>query len=191
MNNDFNTDPFHAQRPTIKDRLPRPHRYRPWHSYILPLLAVALILGMTSVTILLHQGSIRAQSDPKTHLATMHPPTTHAPTPNVSIPDPTPLVTQAPSRKAQVPRATPTSPTPPTPKTCPPTLEYGSQGSWVKTLQQRLNTLGWRDQGGNVLSVDGIFGSNTEYAVKRFQTKHALSVDGIVGPKTWSALGYC
>jgi len=210
MDNDFNADPLHTQRPTIKERLPRPYRYRRWRSYILPLLAVVLILGTASVTILLHQSSIRAQSDPKTHPATMPTPTTHATThhttthhatthtttSHVSISHSTPLVTQAPSGKLQVSSATPTptrqvTPPTPTPKPCPPMLAYGSQGSWVKTLQQRLNTLGFRDSRGNVLPVDGIFGPNTEYAVKQFQAKHALTADGIVGPKTWSALGYC
>src|SRR5436305_12819905 len=74
---------------------------------------------------------------------------------------------------------------------CPPTIQYGSHGSWVKTLQLRLNTLGWKDQEEKALVVDSIFGSRTEGAVKNFQAKHNLQIDGIVGPKTWAALGYC
>jgi peptidoglycan hydrolase-like protein with peptidoglycan-binding domain len=74
---------------------------------------------------------------------------------------------------------------------CPPTIQQGSQGSWVKALQQQLNTLGWRDQEGKVLGVDGTFGPRTDYAVESFQTKNDLSADGIVGPLTWAALGYC
>lgn len=36
--------------------------------------------------------------------------------------------------------------------------------------------------------MDGIFGSATDSAVKRFQKDQGLTVDGIVGPKTWAKL---
>ncbi len=36
--------------------------------------------------------------------------------------------------------------------------------------------------------VDGVFGPQTTYAVKQFQTYHHLTVDGVVGPQTISAL---
>lgn len=36
--------------------------------------------------------------------------------------------------------------------------------------------------------VDGIFGTNTETDVKRFQASRGLSADGIVGPKTWEKI---
>lgn len=35
---------------------------------------------------------------------------------------------------------------------------------------------------------DGIFGHNTEVAVKSYQSKHGLTADGIVGPNTWNKL---
>lgn len=38
------------------------------------------------------------------------------------------------------------------------------------------------------LPVDGIFGANTEAAVRAAQKAHGLTVDGVVGPKTWKAL---
>lgn len=38
------------------------------------------------------------------------------------------------------------------------------------------------------LPVDGIFGANTEAAVRAAQKTHSLTVDGVVGPKTWKAL---
>ena len=52
----------------------------------------------------------------------------------------------------------------------------------VKTLQTELN------QEGFALEVDGLFGRDTESAVKRFQREHGLDDDGIVGPLTWAAL---
>ena len=63
------------------------------------------------------------------------------------------------------------------------TLRRGSKGSQVKALQQLLNSLGY-----NCGKVDGIFGANTEKAVRAFQKAKGLAVDGIVGPKTRAAL---
>ncbi len=63
-------------------------------------------------------------------------------------------------------------------------LKVGSSGSQVRTLQTKLNNWGY-----NAGTVDGIFGSNTLAAVKRFQAKNGLTVDGIVGAKTAAALG--
>lgn len=38
------------------------------------------------------------------------------------------------------------------------------------------------------LPVDGIFGKNTENAVRAAQKAHNLAVDGIVGKNTWCAI---
>ncbi len=64
----------------------------------------------------------------------------------------------------------------------PPTIGQGSSGDDVERLQMTLNEMGY------FLVVDGIFGSNTEAAVKGFQNNSRLEVDGIVGPLTWYAL---
>jgi peptidoglycan hydrolase-like protein with peptidoglycan-binding domain len=40
----------------------------------------------------------------------------------------------------------------------------------------------------NGLILDGIFGAQTDAAVKSFQNTAHIGVDGIVGPHTWSAL---
>lgn len=57
-------------------------------------------------------------------------------------------------------------------------LKYGSQGDEVKKLQQQLNKNGYS------LSEDGIFGANTDAAVRDYQTKNGLASDGIVGVQT-------
>jgi peptidoglycan hydrolase-like protein with peptidoglycan-binding domain len=57
-------------------------------------------------------------------------------------------------------------------------LSSGDEGRQVQLLQQAL--------GG--VSVDGVFGPETEEAVRKFQASKGLSVDGIVGPATSAAL---
>lgn len=63
-------------------------------------------------------------------------------------------------------------------------MKIGNRGSNVKALQQKLISLGYNTKG-----TDGIFGYNTEQAVRKFQKDHHLVVDGIVGPSTIKALG--
>ena len=62
--------------------------------------------------------------------------------------------------------------------------KYGSRGSEVTQIQQRLSQLGYAPG-----AADGIFGQKTLAAVKAFQRDRGLAVDGIVGPKTLAALG--
>jgi N-acetylmuramoyl-L-alanine amidase len=56
------------------------------------------------------------------------------------------------------------------------------QGDDVAELQERLMSLGFTPD-----RVDGIFGTNTEHAVRRFQSGVGLAVDGSVGPQTLRA----
>lgn len=62
--------------------------------------------------------------------------------------------------------------------------KYGSRGEEVRTIQTKLKRWGYYN--GN---VDGIYGSQTLEAVKRFQKKNGLVVDGIAGTKTLQAMG--
>jgi peptidoglycan hydrolase-like protein with peptidoglycan-binding domain/DNA invertase Pin-like site-specific DNA recombinase len=58
---------------------------------------------------------------------------------------------------------------------------HGSQR--VRTLQRRL-----RRAGASPGPVDGLFGPQTEAAVRRFQGREELAVDGLVGPLTTAVL---
>ena len=60
----------------------------------------------------------------------------------------------------------------------------GSTGSAVSSLQQALQDSGYYSG-----KVDGIFGSQTERAVRSFQSDYGLTVDGIAGKDTLGALG--
>ena len=64
-----------------------------------------------------------------------------------------------------------------------PMLYRGCTGDAVRTLQDKLNALGY-----NSGSVDGIFGAKTYAAVTAFQKANSLGVDGIVGKLTWGKL---
>lgn len=64
-----------------------------------------------------------------------------------------------------------------------PMVKKGLRGVPVRTLQRRLDSMGF-DPGG----TDGVFGPKTKSAVRRFQRAFGLEVDGVVGPKTWRML---
>lgn len=62
--------------------------------------------------------------------------------------------------------------------------KYGSRGEEVKKIQTKLKNWGYYNGG-----IDGIYGSKTFEAVKKFQRKNGLTVDGIAGKNTLNALG--
>ena len=62
--------------------------------------------------------------------------------------------------------------------------KYGSRGEEVRQIQTKLKR--WGYYSGN---VDGIYGSGTLAAVKKFQQKNNLKVDGIAGKQTLEAMG--
>ena len=72
-------------------------------------------------------------------------------------------------------------------------VKKGSQGDAVKGVQEEFQFRNLSGDPANGVQVDGIFGAETDAAVRGFQ--HALSldipsvaVDEIVGPVTWQAL---
>jgi murein DD-endopeptidase MepM/ murein hydrolase activator NlpD len=56
-------------------------------------------------------------------------------------------------------------------------LQLGSSGALVAQVQKALG-----------IPADGIFGLQTDGAVRRYQARAGIQVDGIVGPATWGAL---
>lgn len=64
-------------------------------------------------------------------------------------------------------------------------VSKGSKGAAVKAMQLLVigygYSCGWD-------GADGVFGTNTLAAVKRYQKDKGLTVDGIVGPQTWTSL---
>lgn len=75
-----------------------------------------------------------------------------------------------------IPNPTPT----PVPTVKHPVLKIGSTGEEVKKLQEALNNLTPKQ-----VIVDGIFGKETDIAVRTLQLSKGLEIDGIVGAKTW------
>ena len=61
---------------------------------------------------------------------------------------------------------------------------YGSRGSEVSKIQTKLKNWGYYTG-----SVDGIYGSSTLSAVKKFQRKNGLTADGIAGKATLEKMG--
>lgn len=64
-----------------------------------------------------------------------------------------------------------------------PVLRLAMRGAAVKKLQQRLQVFGLFKG-----SVDGVFGPQTEIAVKALQSRYRLNADGVVGSATWKVL---
>ncbi len=72
-------------------------------------------------------------------------------------------------------------------------VQKGSSGDAVRAVQEEFQFRNESGDPGKGVQVDGIFGPQTDSAVRGFQ--HAVSldvpsvvVDGIVGPITWQAL---
>jgi hypothetical protein len=64
-----------------------------------------------------------------------------------------------------------------------PVLRKGARGEYVELLQRELAKRSFTST-----PADGVFGSNTDTAVRALQSSRRLTADGIVGEKTWTAL---
>ncbi|MFE1189180.1 peptidoglycan-binding protein [[Kitasatospora] papulosa] len=64
-----------------------------------------------------------------------------------------------------------------------PALDTGASGDAVKRLQRALTAAL-----GRTVAADGAFGTNTDKAVRDYQSSRNLAVDGSVGAGTWAAL---
>ena len=62
--------------------------------------------------------------------------------------------------------------------------KMGSRGEEVRRIQQKLTNLGYFTS-----AIDGIYGTRTQSAVRKFQKDRGFDADGIAGPKTLAALG--
>ncbi len=62
--------------------------------------------------------------------------------------------------------------------------KVGSRGDEVRRIQNKLKSLGFFNG-----TVDGIYGTKTQSAVKRYQQSVGIRADGIAGPKTLLYLG--
>ncbi len=64
----------------------------------------------------------------------------------------------------------------------PASVYRGNKGDLVIWAQEHLYSAGYR------LVIDGVFGANTQKAVKAFQTKHRIAATGLINGATWDAL---
>ena len=63
-------------------------------------------------------------------------------------------------------------------------VQQGSNGDAVRAVQSQIHSRG----DGAQIPIDGVFGPDTNDAVRAFQMLLGLSVDGIVGLQTWNHL---
>lgn len=77
----------------------------------------------------------------------------------------------------------------PTPTTVDMTLQVlipnKSTGGNVKAFQRIMRELGYKDQNGKLLEVDGDYGDKSVYVCKNFQKGTGIPVTGIVDCETW------
>lgn len=64
-------------------------------------------------------------------------------------------------------------------------LDIGSSGSKIRQIQEQLNAIANAYPALSKISVDGVFGENTQNAVKKFQQIFGLPATGIIDYSTW------
>ena len=68
------------------------------------------------------------------------------------------------------------------------TVQLGSRGQAVRAVQDQFQFRNGSGDPSVGVQVDGIFGRQTDGAVRAFQQAVGLTPDGIVGPMTWNQL---
>ena len=66
----------------------------------------------------------------------------------------------------------------------------GAEHPQIRSIQALLNARGYKGKNGKALTIDGVYGTNTVYAMTQFQKAAKLDIKspGTVGGKTWTAL---
>lgn len=108
--------------------------------------------------------------------------TTSATTPT-STANPTPAATDNPEEAASAQSANSSTQATAQPTIDFPILRVGMRGPAVTRLQERLRATGFFNG-----AADGVFGTETQNAVRAAQRSFNLEPDGVVGPATWGAL---
>jgi peptidoglycan hydrolase-like protein with peptidoglycan-binding domain len=67
-------------------------------------------------------------------------------------------------------------------------VRRGSRGEAVRGVQEEFQFRNLSGDPSKGLQIDGIFGPQTDAAVRGFQEALGIAVDGVVGPITWRAL---
>lgn len=67
-------------------------------------------------------------------------------------------------------------------------VRRGVRGDNVYYIQGLLNVISKLNSAVPSVDRDGVFGAETEAAIRAFQTAYGLEVDGVVGPITWEKL---
>lgn len=67
-------------------------------------------------------------------------------------------------------------------------LKYGDRGSDVEVMQAALNVVFAKYPVYENLAEDGVFGNETDNAVRRIQQHVGLAEDGVVGRYTWISI---
>ena len=70
----------------------------------------------------------------------------------------------------------------------PQTLSPGDSGFYVRFIQYYLAFLALFNDAYRSVTIDGVYGSATEEAVRAFQSANGLTPDGIIGRATWEAI---
>src|SRR5699024_4806543 len=79
-------------------------------------------------------------------------------------------------------------------KTSLPSTDYKAvkpyhKGSGVRKVQKALASVYYYpNKGAKYIGVDGVYGTDTADAVKRYQSTHGLQADGVYTPKTQTTL---